>query len=124
MEPVKIFYWPCRGRAGATILMMEHAGIAYEHKSEFSDIATVASAFGGPNDTFAPPIVQDGPNFYSQSTTLAMWAGRKAGLLEGVDELKAMQVRPIMCVTCTLHSLSLPLFLKLTPLLRPCRPYT
>lgn len=100
METVKIFYWPMRGRAGATMLMLEDAGIPYEHKSDFPDIASVASAFGGPLDTFAPPIVQDGPKTYSQSTVTAMWAGRKAGLTEGVDEIKAMQVR-----TCALHSL-------------------
>ena len=89
------------------MLMLDYAGIAYEHKSEMSHLSTVASAFGGQLDTFAPPIVQDGSKTYSQSTALAMWAGRKAGLMEGVDEIKAMQVRPHMCVTCTLHSLLL-----------------
>jgi len=63
----------------------------YEHKSDFPDIAKVCSAFGGPNDVFAPPVVQDGDKIYSQSIACAMWAGRKAGLTEGVDDVKALQ---------------------------------
>ena len=91
---ITINYWPFRGRAGAVMLMLDHAGIPYEHKSEFADIAKVSSSFGGPFDTFAPPVVQDGSKVYSQSTAVAVWAGRKAGLTEGVDDIKAYQVRP------------------------------
>jgi len=99
MDSITVNYWPQRGRAGSIFLMLDHAGIAYEHKSEFADLAKVASSFGGPHDTFAPPIVQDGPKIYSQSTATAMWAGRKAGLTEGVDEIKALQVRQ-----CYMHT--------------------
>ena len=85
-------YWPMRGRAGSVFLMLDYAGIEYEHKSEFSELATLCSAFGAATDTFAPPIVQDGDKIYSQSTACAVWAGRKAGLAEGVDDIKAMQI--------------------------------
>ena len=56
-------------------------------------LAGVASAFGaGARDTFAPPIVVDGGKTYSQSTACATWAGRKCGLADGVDDIKAMQI--------------------------------
>ena len=59
-----IYYWNMLGRAGATIRILEHGGIPYTLKSDFPDIAEVASAFSSTKqDTFAPPIIQDGGLF-------------------------------------------------------------
>ena len=78
---VTVYYWPMFGRAGATVRMLEHAGIPYNFKSDFPDIAGHASTFGcTARDTFAPPIVQDGDYFISQSTTCALYVGDKCGL--------------------------------------------
>ena len=78
---VTVYYWPMLGRAGATIRMLEHAGVSYTVKSEFPDIAGVGSAFGCTKyDTFAPPVVQDGDFMISQSTACAAYVGEKCGL--------------------------------------------
>ena len=78
---VTVYYWPMFGRAGAAIRMLEHAGVAYTVKSEFPDIAGVASAFGcDKHDTFAPPIVLDGDFMISQSTACSLYVGEKCGL--------------------------------------------
>lgn len=73
--------------------MLEHAKIPYEHKSDFSEIASVCGAFGCENSTtFAPPVVQDGDTMVSQSTACCMYIGEKCGLVEGVDSpAKAVQ---------------------------------
>ena len=79
--PVSVYYWPMFGRAGSVVRMLEHAGVPYTFKSEFPEIAACGSAFGSTKqDTFAPPIVQDGEFFISQSTACALYVGEKCGL--------------------------------------------
>merc|ERR1712100_83603 len=89
---VTIYYWPMHGRASACFRICDYAGIEYTHKSEFPEIASVGGAFGAESTTFAPPIVVDGDYTISQSTAAAMYLGKKAGLLDGVDEYKTMQI--------------------------------
>lgn len=90
-DKVKVYYWPAFGRAGAIIRMLEHVGQEYEHISDFPTIAGVASAFGGPGDTFAPPVLIDGDTTLGQSTAIVQYVGAKAGLDQGVDRFKAAQ---------------------------------
>ena len=79
------------GRAGAALRMLEYRNIPFTLTTDFPSLATVSSSFGAVGDTFAPPIVVDGDKTYSQSTAVCLWAGRKCGLDEGVDDIKAMQ---------------------------------
>jgi hypothetical protein len=88
---IKVFYWPMYGRAGAALRMLEYRNIPFTLTTDFPSLATVSSSFGAVGDTFAPPIVVDGDKTYSQSTAVCLWAGRKCGLDEGVDDIKAMQ---------------------------------
>lgn len=91
-DVVKIYYWPMHGRAGALFRMLEHAGIKYEHISDFQAIASKGSAWKGSGKTFAPPIVVDGKYEISQSTATCLYIGKKAGLIpKGFDECKANQ---------------------------------
>ena len=97
--------------------MLEEAGIDYEHKQEFGDIASVSSAFGAKGSAFAPPVVVDGSYVISQSTACALCkltghtkhgreskltlfslnrlrvtdVGKCCGFTKGMDESKAVQ---------------------------------
>lgn len=77
--PLTIYYWPMAGRAGAAIRMLEEAKVEYVHKSEFPEIASQVSAFGGQSSSFAPPVVVDGDTVVSQSAAVAMYIGQKYG---------------------------------------------
>ena len=89
---VDVYYWPMMGRAGAVMHMLNYAKIPYTHKSDFGDIASIGSAFGSSaGDTFAPPIVVDGDVTVSQSIACCVYIGKKCGLVEGLDEIKALQ---------------------------------
>lgn len=74
-----IYYWPMAGRAGAAIRMLDEAKVAYVHKSEFPEIASVCSAFGAAGSSFAPPVLVDGDTVISQSGPVAMYIGQKHG---------------------------------------------
>lgn len=76
-----VMYWPMMGRAGAIFRMLEEAGIAYDHESEFSAVAAVSSLFGGESATCAPPIVIDSTTSVSQSTATAKFIGQKVGMV-------------------------------------------
>jgi len=89
-KPV-VYYWPMFGRGGASMRMLEEAGIDYEHKQEFGDIASVSSAFGAKGSAFAPPVVVDGSYVISQSTACALYVGKCCGFTKGMDESKAVQ---------------------------------
>lgn len=90
--PVTIYYWGMFGRAGAAIRMLEHANAPYVVKSEFPDVASVASAFGASSDNFAPPILIDGDEHISQSTAVCMHIGNKHGLNANIlNPAKAVQ---------------------------------
>ena len=91
--PLTVYYWPMFGRGGPVCRMLEHAGIAYVHKSEFPEIASLCSAFGASTDTFAPPVVVDGELTLSQSVPCAIYIGRKCGLCppEGTEDAKSFQ---------------------------------
>jgi putative NADH-flavin reductase len=88
-SPMKIFYWPMFGRAGAILRMCEHAGAEYEVISEFGDLQKVCGAFGGDSEVFAPPAVQDGDIIISQSGACAMYVGDKLGFNKGVPHAAA-----------------------------------
>lgn len=89
---IKLFYWPLFARAGALLRMLDEAKAPYQLLSEFSDISTVASAFGAQGTTFAPPIVVDGDVTISQSVATAVYIGRKFGFCPSMDqEPKALQ---------------------------------
>lgn len=81
------------GRAGSLVRMLEHAGIPFEYKSSFPDLASKCSSFGAIGDTFAPPLVEDGDFIISQSTACALYIGRKCNFIPpaAADEAKAFQ---------------------------------
>jgi len=87
-----VYYWPMLGRGGATMRILDYAGVPYTHKSEFGEIAGVGGAFGAQSTTFAPPILVDGDFTISQSTAVAFYVGKKCGLTEGMDDSKAIQI--------------------------------
>eukprot|EP00466_Bigelowiella_natans_P004959 jgi/Bigna1/81139/fgenesh1_pg.77_\ len=93
-EKVTMYYWPMLGRAGASVLMLEHKKQAYEMKSEFKDIASIGTAFGAQGkDTFAPPILAWGDVVVSQSAAVSLFVGNKLGIdkFEGNDRFKALK---------------------------------
>lgn len=92
MASITVYYHPLFGRAGALVRMLEHAKVPYTFKSNFPELASVASSFGGLGDTFAPPVVVDGDNVISQSTATAFYIGQKTGLDAGIPSApKALQ---------------------------------
>jgi hypothetical protein len=94
IDEIIVTYWPMRGpAAGAVFLMLDYAKIPYVRKTSYHDLAKVCSNFGGPFDTFAPPVVQYGSLLYSQPIVVILWAARRAGLTphSADDELKAIQ---------------------------------
>jgi hypothetical protein len=91
--PIVVYNWPMLGRFGAQFLMMDHAGIEYEHIEEFDQLAAKCTAFGGKVGNVAPPILVDGSMALSQSYAQSIYIGRKAGLETGnFCEFKAMQM--------------------------------
>lgn len=89
--PIKVYYWPMLGRAGATIRMLEHTNTKYEHISDFPSISSMASVFGAESDTFAPPVVVDNGFQISQSVAVVLYVGNKVGLDKGLNTYKAAQ---------------------------------
>mgnify|MGYP006901903770 CR=1 FL=1 len=45
-SPLVVYNWPMMGRFGAQFLMLDHAGIEYEHIESLEKIVEVGSAFG------------------------------------------------------------------------------
>eukprot|EP00912_Choanoflagellata_sp_UC4_P001085 UC4_evm1s670 len=89
--PIKVYYWPMLGRAGACIRMLEHTNTSYTHVSDFTEISNLGSAWEGKGDTFAPPIIVDNEFTISQSTAAALYIGEKVGLDNGLNRHKAVQ---------------------------------
>jgi glutathione S-transferase len=82
------------GRFGAQFLMLDYAGIEYEHIESLEGIVAVSSAFGAQTGNFAPPIIVDGDMApLSQSYSQCIYIGRKAGLEPaGFCQFKATQM--------------------------------
>ena len=91
VTPIKVYYWPMMGRAGACIRMLEHTNTPYEHVSDFPSISQLGSAWNGTGDTFAPPMIVDNEFRVSQSTAATLYIGNKVGLNDGLDTYKAVQ---------------------------------
>ena len=45
-SPLVVYNWPMMGRFGAQFLMLDHAGIKYEHIESLDEIISVSSVFG------------------------------------------------------------------------------
>jgi glutathione S-transferase len=81
------------GRCGAQFLMLDYAGLKYEHKESLEEIISVSSVFGAQTGNFAPPVIVDGDMILSQSYSQCIYIGRKAGLEPGsFCQFKAMQM--------------------------------
>ena len=92
-SPLVIYNWPMMGRCGAQFLMLDHAGIDYEHIESLEELLKVCSVFGAKTGNFAPPIIVDGGMVLSQSYSQCIYVGRKAGLEPGsFCQFKAMQM--------------------------------
>jgi glutathione S-transferase len=96
-DPLVIYYWPELARAAALFRMCDHAGQPYVHNSTPEALASVVNSnqVHGPNGTsamFAPPVVQDGDFFVSQSVAATLYLGQKLGFDRSVPSLaKAVQ---------------------------------
>ena len=92
-SPLVIYNWPMMGRCGAQFLMLDHAGIKYEHIESLEGMIEVSSVFGAQTGNFAPPVIVDGDKIMSQSYSQCIYIGRKAGLEPaGFCQFKAMQM--------------------------------
>ena len=102
--PLKLYYWPFFGRAGAIIRMLDFSNTKFEwvsvnKKEEFMALLSArARSYSPVNgtcnscDTFAPPVVVDGEVVLSQSIAVAMYVGDKVGLGDSVPSVyKAVQ---------------------------------
>jgi glutathione S-transferase len=108
--PLRIYYWPMLGRAGAMVRMCEHAGAPYKFISDFAELQKVCAAFGDATTTeepmaaFAPPVLRDGGLRISQSGACVMYVGEKLGLHRGVPQaavaMKHMSDVADMLVEC------------------------
>jgi glutathione S-transferase len=87
-----LYYWPVLGRVNAALRMLEESKTPYTQKSEFPEIASIASGYGANTDTFAPPILQDGEIFLSQSAPVVIHVAKRTGFDQGVEcSHKALQ---------------------------------
>ena len=75
-----IYNWPMMGRCGAQFLMLDYAGLKYEHKESLEEIISVSSVFGAQTGNFAPPVIVDGDMILSQSYSSAFTSGGRLGL--------------------------------------------
>jgi hypothetical protein len=94
-SPLVIYNWPMMGRCGAQFLMLDHAGIEYEHIESLEELLKVCSVFGAQTGNFAPPIMVDQGSgmTLSQSYSQCIYVGKKAGLEPaGFCGYKAMQM--------------------------------
>ena len=96
-EPLVIYYWPELARAAALFRMCDAAGQPYVHNSSQAALASVVNSnkVHGPNGTaamFAPPVLQDGNFFVSQSVAATLYLGQKLGFDRSVPSIpKAVQ---------------------------------
>jgi len=90
---VVVYYWGgMLGRSSAAQRMLTQAGVSYEVKSDFGEIAQKSAVFGAQGTNFAPPIVADGDQVISQSIAVAMHVGQKCGFDKGISSMpKAIQ---------------------------------
>ena len=90
---IKVYYWPFLARGGAVIRMLAEAGVPYEHVSDMGRMSQVCAAFGAttPSGNLAPPVVEDGDVFISQSIAASMYIGKKCGF-PAPDDVKAIQL--------------------------------
>jgi hypothetical protein len=84
------------GRFGAQFLMLDYAGIEYEHIESLEGIVAVSSVFGAQTGNFAPPIIVDGDmGPLSQSYSQCIYIGRKAGLEPAGAQITARPSHPV-----------------------------
>jgi len=87
-----LYYWEVSGRVGAILRMLGESKTPFTWKTEFPDIAAVSSGFGGPTDTFAPPVLKDGDSLISQSLAITVHVGTRTGYDKGIScHIKALQ---------------------------------
>ena len=60
-SPLVVYNWPMMGRFGAQFLMLDHAGIKYEHIESLDEIISVSSVFGAKTGESKRAMIHEPP---------------------------------------------------------------
>jgi glutathione S-transferase len=79
---IKLYYWPINFRGHLIRALLRYANVAYEDApvSELVALKNAPISADKPAIFMAPPLLQDGANYYSQTPAIIAHLGRKTGM--------------------------------------------
>ena len=79
---LKLYYWPINFRGHFIQALLRYAGVNYELApvSELLQLKNAEPAASNPAIFMAPPLLQDGNDFFSQTPAILGYLGAKTGL--------------------------------------------
>lgn len=94
--PLKVAYWPLKGRAFPTRCLLHHAGIEFEDyfiekEKWFGEEKPALYKEAKPLPMPSIPYIQDGEDYIFQSNAVLRYAGRKAGYCATTENQRILE---------------------------------